>query len=315
MSDSLAVTDPDGRDPAAGLMGLAIFLVLVFIVVFVGGNVFALYQILVFSGGDGFGGFIGSFIAFGPLLGLADLFIISGFLGLLVRMNQSVESERRRHRHVITEGSYRNAPMAVQAVMASIFASATSLNESRAYRDGMFGDLDVDRALYAAAKHAVQASQINGKLRRLKTAAGAADEDALGRARAALHEIGRQLEAVDDQLADAAKIAMNLSKKVDAAERARETAHREELAAERTREARNRLRAQLEESTAQAKASTELDATEVSDRVAAVSEGYDEAHRVSDAVLGNPGGEPASPPSVAQSVWNIARAAISWLTR
>jgi hypothetical protein len=230
------------------------------------------------------------------LLGLVDLLLFRGLMATRKKLDRTVETLRRKHKYFICEDDYATAPSVIQGTMQHIFKSAQSLGTSRAHHEGMFGDIDIDQVLlYSAAERAVRAAEINASLRALKANAGPADEDALRRARVTLRKIGWQLHKVESELAEAAKTSKGLSKKLADAERARAVARKEELAAERRREARARARASIENSTARAKFTTRTDATDIADRVAAVSAGYEEARKVSDDVLHGPDHSPTEP--------------------
>jgi hypothetical protein len=297
------VTNPAARDPARALV-LAMWCVgLLFGFALIAGNVAVLH-------------WLGFNVLLVRQLGLADLLVVGGVVAILVKLNRMVDTVRRRHGYVICEEDYADAPSVIKGTMRQIFKSAGVLRTSRAHLEGMFGDLDIERFLFSAAEQAVQAAEINASLRALKANAGPADEDALRRARVALRKIGRQLSEVEAELTEAAKTANGLSKRLAEAQRVRAVAQEAELAAERRREARARARDNIETSTTRAKFTMRIDATDIADRVAAVSAGYEEARKVSDDVLHGPNHDATEPaPSLMQTVWQAIRSAARWVIR
>jgi hypothetical protein len=247
-------------------------------------------------------------------LAVVDLLVLGGWIATLTKLHRIADTIRRRHRYLICEEDYAAAPLVVQGKMQEIFKAGRSLATSRAHCEGMFGDIDTDGVLYSAAEQVVQAAEINTSLRKLKTNASPSHEDAIRRARVALRNIGRNLDEVNADLGIAAKNAKNLSKKLAEAERARIAAQKEELVAERRRAEQAEARMKVEQSTAQAETKMRVDATDIADRVAAVSAGYDEASGLSDEILGGSDAA-APPPSFARTAWRVAGTVSGWISR
>jgi hypothetical protein len=300
----LRVTNPTARDPARALVLLLTCSFLLFALAIVVGNVVLVCWL----------GLVGVVLV--PLLGSFDLLLLSALAAALEKLNRIADPLRRRHKYLISADDYAAAPLLIPGTMKQIFKSAWSLRASRAHREGMFGAIDIQQVLYSAAEQAVQAAEINASVHDLEANAGPTDADALRRARVALLKIDRYLDKVEAELKGAAKTAKSLSKKLNEAERARAVARKEELAAERRREAQAMARANIENSTARAKSTTRIDATDIADRVGSVSAGYDEARRVSDDVLHGPGHRPTeSPLSFTKAAWKAARGAVRWVNR
>jgi len=75
-------------------------------------------------------------------------------------------------------------------------------------------------------------------------------------------------------------------------------------------------RASVENSTARAKSTTRIDTSDITDRVASVSTGYDEARKVSEDVLHGRGrGATDPPPSWTTAAWQAIQSAADWVTR
>ncbi|TXH16587.1 MAG: hypothetical protein E6R06_30650 [Mycobacterium sp.] len=297
-----AATHPTATDPSRVYIPVVLFLLLLLPVI-VAANVFVLIRL-------GFNMFT-----------LAGLVIVTptifGVWGrAFMKVNDMIESRQRKYEYLICADDYVEAPQPIQTKMRKIFESAESLRDNRAHRDGMFGDLDIDRVLYSASEQAVNAATLNVAKRKLQSVPGSVDEDGLRRARAGLHKIGRQLDQVEAELSRAATAANSLSTKIIAAEKACEQAAKDSEATVRRDQKRADAHRLLDNAVMQTRSTSRIDTGGIGDHVESVAAGYDDATKITDKVLDPGSTEPAKqPPSFLESAWRPFRAAINWATK
>lgn len=301
MSEQKA-THPTAPDPSWVYMPVILF-VLLLLPVIIAANVFVLIRV----GFDLFtlGG-----------LGIADLMILSGWGRALMKVFEMAESRQRKYKHLICADDYTEAPQAIQAKMRKMFESAELLRNSRAYRDGMFGDLDINRVLYSASEQAVQSATLNVAKRKLQSVPGRVDEDALRRARVSLRKIGRHLDEVEAELSRAAAAATTLSAKIIAAEKAREQTATIEAVASQRDARRAEAHSRIDNAIMQARSTSRIDTSEIGNRVESVAAGYDDATNITDKVLHPNQVEHANrQPSLLDSARKSIQSAIDWVTK
>lgn len=272
VSKEQAATHPTAPDPSRIYMPVVLFLLIVLPVI-IAANVFVLIRL-------GFNMFT-----------LAGLIIVTpAILGVwgrtFMKVNEMIESRQRKYKYLICADDYEEAPQPIQTTMRKIFESAESLRDNPAYRDGMFGDLDIDRVLYSASEQAVQLATLNAAKRKLQSVPGRVDEDALRRARAGLHKIGRQLDQVEAELSRAATAANGLSAKIIAAEKTRQQKVRDREAAARRDQKRADAQRLLDKAVMQTRSTSRIDTSGIGDHIESVAAGYDDATKITDKVLG-----------------------------
>lgn len=189
----------------------------------------------------------------------------------------AAEDHRRKVGYVICEADYGTAPRQIKSTMRRIYRSAQVVRTGRAYQEGMFGELELDRLVFSAAEQAIVSSQIACGIKDLKPDSESGDRELIAEADGQIKQISAHLSSVESTLKRAATTANRLSSRL--AEPARQEAARkvDDAVHEAAQDRRRRAREKLEEATTQAKVKTRVDATDVEERIAAVSAGYDEA--------------------------------------
>ncbi len=223
---------------------------------------------------------------FGVLLTIAcALVVVVAATVVAAYLWLAAEEHRRKTGYIICEADYDSAPRQIKSTMRRIYRSARTVRTGRAHQDGMFGELELERLVFAAAQQAVLSSDVSAGIRDLKPDAGPDDRELIADADAQIKEIADHLVEVEARLKRTASMASRLSEIVAEPERRREAqkaAHEARAAAE---DRRRRAHEKLQRATAEAKVKAPVDAEDVEDRVAAVAAGYEEATRISEQTL------------------------------
>jgi hypothetical protein len=214
-----------------------------------------------------------------------DVVALFGLPWLAAVLWVAAEEQRAFTGYEISEHSYPDAPRQVTNAMRRIHNSARTVSHGRANAEGMFGDLQVHQLVYEAAQQAVMSSELSEAVRDLKSSQTSEDRDALDSASTQLDEILQYLVEVEASLKRAAGIVNRLSDNISRPERERAAVKRAEEAAAAKARRREQARAQLDEAATRAAARPSVGPNDIEDRVSAVHAGYEEASRVSDAVL------------------------------
>ncbi|STZ33326.1 Uncharacterised protein [Mycolicibacterium smegmatis] len=205
----------------------------------------------------------------------------------------AAEDYRRKEGYVVCEADYADAPRQIKATMRRIYRSARAVRVGRAHQDGMFGELELDRLVFAAAEQAILSSEVAAGVRDLKPDAQESDRELIAVADTQIKAITEHLVEVERTLKRSASTADHLSKKIAEPEKR----WAEQKAADEARTAaqdrRRRAREKLEEATVEAKAKVPVEAADIEERIAAVATGYDEVTQVS----GGEEGEKVDSPS------------------
>lgn len=202
------------------------------------------------------------------------------------------EGQRRASGYMICEMHYPDASRQIKASMRRIYRSGRSVQIGKAYQDGMFGDVEVDRLVYSAAARAVVSSELTSAIRDLRPDADAEDRAALEGANSQIKEIADYLADVEAALKQGAAEADELSKQVSEPEQQRERERRAQEKVVMQDDRRQRARSRLDDAKAKAEVLEDVNANEVIERISAVRLGYSEARDVSDSIL-SPRVEPA----------------------
>jgi hypothetical protein len=226
--------------------------------------------------------------------GAIVLVVICAFLALLVWgivaswLWFAAEQCRRASRYVICEADYADAPRQIKSTMRRMYRSARSMRSGQAYRQNMFGDLELDQLVYSAAERAVLSSELSAAARDLRPDSAPGDRTVLDDANAQIRAISDELARVESALKRSATTADILSESIAEPERQRAATLAQEQADAEARARHDRARGHLEDVTTRASARLDLDDSEVEDRIGAVSAGFDEARQVSAKFLGDP---------------------------
>lgn len=287
------VVDPDTKDPARYFWLLKVALVVVFA---------AAYFTLVAAAQPDAAGLVAILLA--PI---AAILVVCGIRIVSIR----AAAYRISAGYAISDDSYKHAPTRIKASMAGIYKAAGSIEGGRAHRDGMFGDIEVTRLVYSAAKRAVLSSELaesTRDLRRIDDFAGSREQR---HAKDRIEELVSEVRAVEQSLRRAKKVEGKLSRNLEEIDRT--------TAARRASEARRQKRAaaigRIDEVTAQIDATTAPDATGVEDRITSVHAGYEDAEAITRQAGQIPSQEPeiedsaTAPESdgVARKTWSAAK--------
>lgn len=211
------------------------------------------------------------------------------------------EGQRLSSGYIICEMHYPDSSRQTKASMRRIYRSARSVQTGRAYQDGLFGEVELDRLVYSAAARAVLSSDLASAIRDLRS-------DATGEDRTALDEANAQIKGIEDYLSDvetalrrAAGEADELSERVSEPERRPESERQTEAKVVAQDDRRQRARDRLDEAKAKAEVLHDVDAEEVIERISAVRLGFVEAKDVSDSILNPRIKSVASEPSEGRS--------------
>lgn len=214
------------------------------------------------------------------------------------------EQQRRAARYVICEADYEDAPRQIKSSMRRIYRSARAVRAGHAYQGDMFGELGLDHLVYSAAERAVLSSELAAAVRDLRPDAKRSDHSLLHDADAQVASIKDELASVEAMFKRSATTADNLSERITEPERRRAAQVAEEEAATAADDRRRQALRRLEDVSTRANAGTDLEHSQVEDRIAAVAAGYDDITEVSDRILGDvsvnvpaPNGDDGSPPS------------------
>lgn len=206
-------------------------------------------------------------------------------LAVAVYLWAFAEGQRRSSGYMICEMHYPDASRQTKASMRRIYRSGRSVQTGKAYQDGLFGEVELDRLVYSAAARAVLSSDLASAIRDLRSDASGEDRTALDEANAQIKEIEDYLSDVEAALKRAATEADELSKGVSEPERQRESVRQTKAKVVAQDDRRQRARDRLDEAKAKAEFLHDVDADEVIERISAVRLGFVEARDVSDSVL------------------------------
>lgn len=228
--------------------------------------------------------------AWGGFIGIAltlvcALVVAVAAMALAAYLWLSAEDYRRAMGYVVCEADYPDAPRQIKSTMRRIYRSGHVVRTGQAHQQGMFGEVELDRLVFASAQQAIVASGVAAGIRGLRSDANAGDRELIADAEKQIKEITKHLSDVEARFKRTASTASQLSESIAEPDRLRAEQKAREEASAAAEVRRRQARQKLEQATVEAKATERMDATDLEDRVSAVAAGYVEASRISRQTL------------------------------